>query len=102
MSRGERGLISRLEEGDNEEILLTVSAMTLLMTGTACAEAETPVIDQRQMNQEQRIDQGIANGQLNERGANRRTRSRNMSTRTEERAKSERGDRDCILRAPSY
>ena len=48
-----------------KRVLLTVTAMTLLMTGMAYAETETPVIDQRQTNQEQRIDQGVANGQLN-------------------------------------
>ena len=52
-------------------ISLAVSGMTLLMTGMAFAEAETPVIDQRQANQEQRIDQGIASGQSNERETNR-------------------------------
>lgn len=39
------------------------------MAGTAHAQAETPGIDQRQANQENRIDQRIASGQLNEREA---------------------------------
>ena len=54
-----------------KKVLLAISAVTVLMTGMAYAEAETPVIDQRQANQEQRIDKGIASGQLNEREANR-------------------------------
>lgn len=72
-----------------KKILLTVSAMTLLMTEMAFAEAETPVIDQRQMNQEQRIDQGIANGRLNERGANRLNAQQEHVNKMEERAKSD-------------
>lgn len=34
------------------KMLLIVSGITMLMIGVAFAEAETPVIDQRQMNQE--------------------------------------------------
>ena len=41
------------------------------MTGLAFAETETPLLDQRQTNQEQRIDQGITREQLNERESNR-------------------------------
>ena len=53
-----------------EKMLVAVSAMVLLMTGMVYAgESETPRIDQRQANQEQRIDQGIAGGQLNEKEA---------------------------------
>ena len=47
-----------------KNILVSVSAMTLVMSGMAYAQANTPGIDQRQANQEQRIDQGIASGQL--------------------------------------
>ena len=53
-----------LSEVTMNQMLLMVSSL-VLMTGVAFAEAETPVIDQRQANQEQRIDQGIASGQLN-------------------------------------
>ena len=56
------------------KLLLAVSAMTLMMSGMAFAQAETPVNDQRQANQDQRIDQGVASGQLNEREANRLNR----------------------------
>ena len=61
-----------------KKLLLAVSAMTLMMSGIVFAQAETPVIDQRQANQDRRIDQGVASGQLNEREANRLTGSRNM------------------------
>ena len=72
-----------------KKLLLAVSGITLLMTGTAFAEAETPVIDQRQMNQEQRIDQGIASGQLNEREANRLKKQQGHVNKMEDRAKSD-------------
>lgn len=69
--------------------VLAVSAMTVLMTGLASAQTETPIIDQRQTNQEQRIDQGIASGQLNEREARRLDRQQNHIDRMEDRAKSD-------------
>ena len=72
-----------------KKILLTVSAMTLMTSGMAFAEAETPVIDQRQTNQEQRIDQGIASGQLNERETNRLNKQQEHVNKMEDRAKSD-------------
>ena len=71
-----------------KQILLAVSAL-VLMTGMAFAQAETPVIDQRQANQEQRIDQGIASGQLNEREANRLNKQQEHINKMEDRAKSD-------------
>ncbi len=72
-----------------KRMLFAVSAMTLLMTGIAYAQAETPVIDQRQANQEQRIDQGIASGQLNEREANRLNKQQEHINNMEDKAKSD-------------
>ena len=72
-----------------KKILLAVSAMTLLMAGMAFAEAEAPVADQRQANQEQRIDRGIASGQLNEREANRLNKQQEHVNTMEDRAKSD-------------
>ena len=72
-----------------KRVLFAVSAMTLLMTGMAYAKAETPVIDQRQANQERRIDQGIASGQLNEREANRLKKQQGHINKMEDRAKSD-------------
>lgn len=72
-----------------KKMLLAVSGMTMLMTGMAFAQAETPVIDQRQANQEQRIDQGIASGQLNQREANRLEREQNRVNRMEDRVKAD-------------
>ena len=72
-----------------KRMLLAVSAMTLLMTGMAYAEAKTPVIDQRQANQEKRIDQGIASGQLNEREAHRLNKQQGHINKMEDKAKSD-------------
>jgi len=71
-----------------KQILITVSAL-VLMTGMAYAQAETPVIDQRQTNQEQRIDQGVASGQLNERETNRLNKQQEHVNKMEDRAKSD-------------
>jgi len=46
-------------------MLLAMCGLILGFSRMAHAQAETPVIDQRQPNQEKRIDQGIASGQLN-------------------------------------
>ena len=70
-------------------MLVAVSAMTLLMTGMAYAQADTPVIDQRQTNQEQRIDKGIESGQLNQREANRLNRQQEHVNKMEDRAKAD-------------
>ena len=72
-----------------KKLLLAVSAMTLMMSGMAFAQAEMPVIDQRQANQDQRIDQGIASGQLNEREANRLNRQQEHVNKIEDRAMSD-------------
>ena len=72
-----------------KKLLLGVSAMTLIMSGMVFAQAETPVIDQRQANQDQRIDQGVASGQLNEREANRLNRQQEHVNKMEDRAKSD-------------
>ncbi len=70
-------------------MILAVGVLMFGMSGMAFAQAETPVIDQRQMNQERRIDQGIASGQLNEREANRLDRQQNRIDRMENRAKAD-------------
>ncbi len=64
--------------------LLSVCAMSL-----AFAQAETPVIDQRQANQEKRIDQGIASGQLNQREANRLNNQQEHLNKMEDKVKSD-------------
>ncbi len=50
---------------------LRIAAVAVVISSAvavpAFAQASTPGIDQRQANQEQRIDQGVASGQLNAR-----------------------------------
>ena len=72
-----------------KRVLLSVTAMALLMTGMAYAEVETPVIDQRQANQEQQVDQGVASGQLNKREANRLNRQQRHINKVEGKAKAD-------------
>lgn len=71
-----------------KQVLLTVSAV-VFMTGVAFAEAEAPMVDQRQANQEQRIDQVIAREQLNERESNRLNKQQEHVNTMEDRAKSD-------------
>ena len=70
-------------------IMCAVAALMLGMTGMAFAQADTPVIDQRQANQEKRIDQGIASGQLNERGAARLNKQQDRVDTMENKAKAD-------------
>ena len=69
-----------------KQVLLTVSAV-IFMTGVAFAETDTPVIDQRQSNQEQRIDKGIESGHLSERETNRLTKQQEHINTMEDRAR---------------
>jgi uncharacterized membrane protein YebE (DUF533 family) len=76
-------------EASMKKILVAVCGLTCGMSGMAFAEAGTPGIDQRQANQEQRIDQGIASGQLNEREANRLNKQQEHINRMEDHAKAD-------------
>ncbi len=66
-------------------IAVTIASLTL----PVFAQTATPGIDQRQMNQERRIDQGIASGQLNQREAVRLERGQDRVDAMENRAKSD-------------
>ncbi|SPP63263.1 hypothetical protein [Nitrospira lenta] len=70
-------------------MVLAVGVLMLSMSGMVFAQAETPVIDQRQANQEQRIDRGIASGQLNEREANRLNKQEEHINKMEDKAKAD-------------
>jgi len=72
-----------------KKILLAVFGLILGINGLAYAQEETPAIDQRQANQEQRIDQGVASGQLNEREATRLNKQQVHVNKMENRAKSD-------------
>lgn len=84
-------------------MVLAVGLLMLGMSGMAFAQAETPVIDQRQANQEKRIDQGIASGQLKEREADRLNKQQERINKMEDKAKADgvvtKGERARIDRA---
>jgi hypothetical protein len=56
---------------------------------TAAPGANTPRIDQRQANQEKRIDQGIASGELTRREARRLERQQTAINQAEDKAKAD-------------
>ncbi len=62
---------------------------SLLFASMAYAQADTPVVDQRQANQEQRIDRGLAGGQLTDREANRLNNQQRHINKMENKAKSD-------------
>jgi len=65
-------------------------AMIVATGGLAYAEGtETPRVDQRQVEQQQRIDQGVASGQLTEREANRLNKEQEHINTMETKAKSD-------------
>ena len=63
--------------------------LSVCMASLVFAQAETPVVDQRQANQEKRIDQGIAGGQLNQREAGRLNNQQEHINKMEDKAKSD-------------
>lgn len=65
---------------------LTVASVVALAQPGAAA---TPGIDQRQANQEKRIDQGVASGQLTKRETRRLEREQNAINRAEDKAKAD-------------
>jgi hypothetical protein len=67
--------------------LTAVGASAQTAAATPGANANTPRIDQRQANQEQRIDQGIASGQLNKRETRRLERQQVAINKAEDKAK---------------
>ena len=72
---------------------LAVAALAAALALPAAAQtsgpAATPRIDQRQANQEQRIDQGVASGQLTKPETRRLERGQEHVERMETRAKSD-------------
>jgi len=75
-------------EATTKQILFTLSVFVVISGVAAFAESDTSGIDQRQTNQEQRADQGIASGQLNEREADRLITQREHINEMEAKAKS--------------
>lgn len=69
--------------------LVAAALLALSAFAASAAGTDTPRIDQRQANQEQRIDQGIASGELTRREARRMNRQQNVVNRAEDRAKAD-------------
>lgn len=66
-----------------------LAAIAIVLPTLAFAQANTPGIDQRQANQERRIDQGVASGSLTQREANRLERGQQRVGNMENRAKAD-------------
>lgn len=64
-------------------------ALATLASTAAFAQTGTPAFDQRQANQERRIDQGVASGQLTEREAARLDKGQDHLQRVEDRVKAD-------------
>jgi hypothetical protein len=69
--------------------LLAGAALTFACFGAAAQGKATPRIDQRQANQERRIDQGLASGQLTQREARRLERQQVRIDNVENHAKAD-------------
>jgi opacity protein-like surface antigen len=72
-----------------KQVVWGVAWLSICMTSSVFAQVNTPRIDQRQANQEQRIDQGIAGGQLNGRETNRLNNQQDHIDKMEDKAKSD-------------
>jgi len=73
----------------NKTISTVAAAVLAISAFAAAAGTETPRIDQRQANQEQRIDKGIASGELTKREARRMDRQQNRIDKAENQAKAD-------------
>ncbi len=71
-----------------KQVVLLIGGV-LFAAGLAYGQAETPGIDQRQANQEHRIDQGIASGQLTQHEANKLEQQQHHIDNMENKAKSD-------------
>lgn len=65
----------------------TLAALVAFVSVSAFAQANTSGFDQRQVNQQQRIDQGVQSGQLTEREAARLDKGQERLQRMEDKAK---------------
>lgn len=68
---------------------LALGATLAIASLGAFAQAATPGIDQRQANQEKRIDQGIASGELNKRETRRLEKEQVVINKAEDKAKAD-------------
>lgn len=72
-----------------KKVIWGAAVLSVWATSLVFAQANTPKIDQRQAKQEQRIDQGMASGHLNEREANRLNNQQEHINKIEDKAKSD-------------
>lgn len=72
-----------------KKVIWGAALLSVCATSLVYAQAETPRIDQRQANQEKRIDRGIASGQLKEREVNRLSNQQEHVNKVEDMAKSD-------------
>ncbi len=83
--------------------IVMASMMTALLAAPVWAQTATPGVDTRQERQQQRIDQGVASGELNQREAARLNRQQDRIGKMEERAKADgvvtKGERRAIHNA---
>jgi hypothetical protein len=70
-------------------ILTAAIAAASALSGAAFASNATPRLDQREARQQQRIDQGVASGQLTQREAARMQKRANRLERHEQHAKAD-------------
>ncbi|MCO5107372.1 MAG: hypothetical protein M9907_09840 [Burkholderiaceae bacterium] len=68
---------------------LAIAGLLAAATGAAFAQANTPGVEQRQLNQERRIEQGERSGALTAREVNRLEAGQARVERMEDRAKSD-------------
>ena len=69
--------------------VVIIASLALFASLSAQAQTDTPRFDQRQANQQQRIDQGVASGQLTPREATRLENGQARLQNKEDRAKAD-------------
>jgi len=69
--------------------VVIIASLALFASLSAQAQTDTPRFDQRQVNQQQRIEQGVASGQLTQREATRLDNGQARLQSKEDRAKAD-------------
>jgi peptidoglycan hydrolase CwlO-like protein len=84
-----RTFLNSTDGGCMKKVICGVALLSVCATSLVFAQAETPKIDQRQANQEKRIAQGVASGQMNQREADRLNHQQEHINKMEDKAKSD-------------